>query len=566
MANGYSTFANPTSSAKGGPEYGPGGGGIFGQDVSVGGIHQAKVDPNAFQWGGDPNAAQNTYNQLNQQGYQWGQTDSAMANKFANGAAPTIDYGAAGQQAQMAMGAAGQANTARGQQQDALALQRQAARGQAPSVAQLQMQQGMENAVASQQSQAASARGPAALAMAQSQAAGNIAAAQQNTAAQTAQLRAGEMAQARNEYAQGASGIRSGDVSQQGVYQQGQNIAGQQAQAQAQMQAQQNALNQQGWLQAQGLGQQGQLGSEQAGIGVMNQNLTAQVQGQQLNSENYNKAQELYQKQLEGNAERDQKTNKGLFDSAVSAIGSVAGAFLSDEREKRDISPVGDEDSDEGGASRGAGAKPTSFQRMAQQGNNMAAMYPGGPMGSMAMSDRRAKQDAYEAGAEDMQSQMRAMFGAPGPAQEKAAHDSFQWGHGAPGGDPRMSDAEAAGLARDADRMQAEQAAMYGAPSQMLDQLDPYAFKYKPGTGMDPNEQHYGVMAQDLERSPMGASLVRDTPDGKMVDTKKATMANMAAATDLHDRVKALEMSRSPLADKLANDPYAGGFAWGYGR
>lgn len=83
-----------------------------------------------------------------------------------------------------------------------LAMLGQAAAGNMPSAAQIQMQQGMQQALASQRAQAASARGPGALAMAQQQAAGNTANAQlQNNAAMGAQ-RAQEMAAAQQAYAQ----------------------------------------------------------------------------------------------------------------------------------------------------------------------------------------------------------------------------------------------------------------------------------------------------------------------------------------------------------------------------
>lgn len=50
-----------------------------------------------------------------------------------------------------------------------------------------------------------------------------------------------------------------------------------------------------------------------------------------------------------------------------------------------------------------------------------------------------------------------------------------------------------------------------------------------------------GVMAQDLERSDAGKRLVTDTPEGKMVDVRKAAMTTLAASARLHERLKALE-------------------------
>jgi hypothetical protein len=48
-------------------------------------------------------------------------------------------------------------------------------------------------------------------------------------------------------------------------------------------------------------------------------------------------------------------------------------------------------------------------------------------------------------------------------------------------------------------------------------------------------------MAQDLERGPLGHTLVKDTPSGKMVDTGRVEMLNASAITELNNKVKALE-------------------------
>lgn len=77
-------------------------------------------------------------------------------------------------------------------------------------------------------------------------------------------------------------------------------------------------------------------------------------------------------------------------------------------------------------------------------------------------------------------------------------------------------------------------------PREMMRSTDPYAFNYAEGSGEDPTKRRYGVMAQDLEATPMGASLVEDTPRGKMVDTKQATMAQFAALSDLQAQLDQL--------------------------
>lgn len=83
--------------------------------------------------------------------------------------------------------------------------------GRTPSVAQLQLQQGLQRAAAQQQSQAAGARGMG-VAGARRLAARNIAELQQGTAGQTAQLRAQEIAGARESLAQIAGQVRGQDI------------------------------------------------------------------------------------------------------------------------------------------------------------------------------------------------------------------------------------------------------------------------------------------------------------------------------------------------------------------
>lgn len=83
---------------------------------------------------------------------------------------------------------------------DSAGMLRSAAMGQSPSVAELQQKQGMEQAIAAQMSQAASARGMSP-SQAQAMAAQNIGSIQQGVAGDAAQLRAGEMAQARDAFA-----------------------------------------------------------------------------------------------------------------------------------------------------------------------------------------------------------------------------------------------------------------------------------------------------------------------------------------------------------------------------
>jgi hypothetical protein len=130
----------------------------------------------------------------------------------------------------------------------ALQLQQQAATGGAPSVAALQQQQGLEQALRGQFAAANSVRGGAGNQLQAALGAQNQGAMMQQAGVNNAaQLRAAEMAAARGEYANSA-------FSQAGLEQQ-RNLANLGAQQQA------NALNQQGLLATNQLNQQQQFGA-----------------------------------------------------------------------------------------------------------------------------------------------------------------------------------------------------------------------------------------------------------------------------------------------------------------
>lgn len=50
--------------------------------------------------------------------------------------------------------------------------------------------------------------------------------------------------------------------------------------------------------------------------------------------------------------------------------------------------------------------------------------------------------------------------------------------------------------------------------------------------------KRYGIIAQDLEKSDMGKSLVKDTPHGKMVDVNQSVGALLAAVSHLNKRLE----------------------------
>jgi hypothetical protein len=75
-----------------------------------------------------------------------------------------------------------------------------------------------------------------------------------------------------------------------------------------------------------------------------------------------------------------------------------------------------------------------------------------------------------------------------------------------------------------------------------LEALTASKFAYKdssePGASAG---SHFGVMAQDLEKTPVGRSMVKDTPSGKMVDPAQGFGALLASQAALHERLSKLE-------------------------
>jgi len=73
-----------------------------------------------------------------------------------------------------------------------------------------------------------------------------------------------------------------------------------------------------------------------------------------------------------------------------------------------------------------------------------------------------------------------------------------------------------------------------------MDALKAHKYKYKDAE-KDGEGFHVSPMAQELEKTKVGESMVEDTPRGKMVDYGKGFGAVLAAQANLHERMKKLE-------------------------
>lgn len=76
----------------------------------------------------------------------------------------------------------------------------------------------------------------------------------------------------------------------------------------------------------------------------------------------------------------------------------------------------------------------------------------------------------------------------------------------------------------------------------LLDSINAHKYEYKDakhGAG-----KHVSVMAQELEKTELGKKMIINTPEGKMVNYAAGAPAILAAAADLHKRVKELEKKK----------------------
>lgn len=436
------------------------------------------------------------------------------------------------------------------QQQASTNMYRDMATGAGPSLATALMGQGMNNIRAQQTSAAASARGPAGLAMAQQQAAGNMAAQGQQLNAQLGQMRAQEQLGAMQGYAQGtqslssaAGQMRAQDQSGAGLYNQARGMSAQNAQAQAQLRQNQNALNDARTAQY-----------EQGRMGVYNANMQGGFnrRAADLNSANFAR---------QGDQADDQRTSQ-----MIGAGAATAAMMFSDVRAKTDITPI--DSSRAAGAQAlanslsGKGSLASSFGAL---GGSLGAQMRAGNAGPMpTVSDATANQawDASQSAREPGPSYFdpTSMSGTAAPitymqgprsderSKQKIASlsDALMRSQAAMYNSPAAVGGPSP-MAAQADMLAASQAAMYGAPSPIQETLrttQPYAFNYKPGYGEDPGQRHVGIMAQDLEKTPAGSTLVKEGPKGKMIDGKQAVGFNLAAAADLQKQIDALKAER----------------------
>ena len=79
-----------------------------------------------------------------------------------------------------------------------------------------------------------------------------------------------------------------------------------------------------------------------------------------------------------------------------------------------------------------------------------------------------------------------------------------------------------------------------GDADSFIEALTPYTFDYKRETG-EPAGKHLGVIAQNLEATPFGQTLITNTPRGKAIKVAPALGAALASVGRINQRLRKLE-------------------------
>ena len=472
---------------------------------------------------------------------------------------------------------------ARGMQSAGLDAYRGVIQGQGPSTAAVQQRQGFDAAAQGAAASFGGRGGGVGLAASQRQAMQGQAGAMGQANAQAATARLGEITSAMSGYSALAQNQRAADLQRQG-------LSADQAYQQAELEAKQRDLNAQTALKYEGL-KQSMYGMQQQGSEYNeSQNYNAYRQGTEVGQQQSEQRAQTNGQVVQGAAAvggtvlslLDQKsggnTDQQLpwqeqgkqyaprqYQSGATQSGQ---GITSDMRAKQDIAPGAAQAEAQLDAMHGV-APAMTWQDAARQA--LAQHVIGGPAGDLARTYMLTKQ-------REAPPPMRMRTRAPVAA--RAAHEEMPQRAQAPARDASAltpeewkayvfaQNARTAGNATPADQayVQRVQQAMplaQGVPAagqtlmsdertkegihasgveQALDHLKPYSYSYKdPSMG---EGRRVGVMAQDLEKSPVGLSTVIETPRGKAIDVNRGLSLALASSADLHARVKALEAGR----------------------
>lgn len=450
----------------------------------------------------------------------------------------------------------GNSDQARTVQQEAIGATRDVLSGKAPSVAEMQLRNTLNRNVADQNARAAGARGLG-VAGARRQAAMNIARLNADAAESGALVRAQEQATARGQLGGLATDTRGQDISQS-TTQAGLNQDANKFTAGASQQASQfnaAAENQRGLTQAQlttGVNQGNAAASNQAAItqaglntDVWQGNANRQAQTSQFNAGQQNAV----------------NTSQAGLNTQVSLgnANNATGVSQFNAGQTNDINRFN------AGATNDASqfnAGATNQRAQAQGAQDTAVSQSNAQLGTQNNQFNAGQVNATAAGNAD-----RALNGQQITNNRDASlrGDAIQSGIGAANAQNGVATQEnqkreqnanmvksvATGVAALSDRRAKENV---GRPSDaevtaFLESIKPSEFDYKPGVGDD--KRHVGVMAQDVDDTPMGRGFVIETGKGKALDAAQAVGPMLVALRHLSDRINEMDGKRRKAAVEM---------------
>lgn len=217
---------------------------------------------------------------------------------------------------------------------------------------------------------------------------------------------------------------------------------------------------------------------------------------------------------------------RGIGDMAVNAAGQSQIAGLQDQTQARGL--LANVLQQGRGADIGLATTQAGLQQQTNLANQSAALQQQGMNDQYQLGMMGQLTEAQKA---QMQAQMQLQALRLSPEQAGYLGPILQAG-GSVGAAAAMSDRRTKKNVEDGR----------GAVREFLSKLKASTWDYKDekhGRG-----RHAGVMAQDVEKSKLGKDIVIETPEGKMLDTKKALGAVLASVADLHSRLERAERGK----------------------
>lgn len=366
----------------------------------------------------------------------------------------------------------------------------------------------------------------------------------------------------------GLSGLTAGTAATQAGY--GQQLAAQQAAAQTQL----AGLGQAGQLTNQGavIG----LGAQQAALAAEQQNVANAQAYQQMMLNQYAIQKGAAQQQAALNQQQSQFNSQQAMQwvgAAANAIGSIGGAaaMMSDRNAKKNIEPANNAEMlIPATSAMGSGLAQYNTQSpFAGAGDDLDAAHrsmatapaqslmPLGGNVAGASTDAAAAASGAAQGAKAYEEQQRQRAVLSGKIQ--GAKDSIKNVVA-----PLMANAAPAVPMGDINSlMQGYQPVPIQQPAypnlqlsdekakKAIEKTPGYSFQYKDPDAMGADAgMQYGIMAQDLEKTPAGRTVVKKMPDGtRMVDTSRLALLEAGA---MNAKMKQDEKRFSALESKLS--------------